>query len=90
MSELTIEANICEINNGPYYPVKLHTVPRVGELINFFSFKDQADNYPPSKHYEVVQVIYKISDESDKVPGSKGGPQSISVLVKQTTNKYFR
>lgn len=49
MSNLPIEANICEID-GAYYPVRLHAIPRVGELIDLFSFIEQAAQEPPVKY----------------------------------------
>jgi hypothetical protein len=88
MAELPIEANICEID-GAYYPVRLHSVPRVGELIDLFSFIDQADNRPPLKHYEVVQVVHKIYDVTEKIPQSKGGQHFVSVFVKPSGSKFF-
>lgn len=89
MEQLPIDANICEIDNGAYYPVKLHTVPRVGELINLFSFLDQSDGSAPVKRYEVVQVVHKLHDVSDKVPKSESGHQFASVYVKPSNSEYF-
>jgi hypothetical protein len=88
MSRPTIEANICEID-GAYYQVKLHAIPRVGELIKLFSFVDQADKRPPTKHYEVVQVVHEIHDVSEKVPLSKDGRHFVSVFVKPASSKFF-
>lgn len=89
MSELPIEANICETDNGAYYPVKLHAIPRVGELIDLFSLIDQAASHPPAKHYEVVQVVHKMCDVSDKVPSSKDGHHFVRVFVKPSQSKFF-
>jgi hypothetical protein len=88
MNKLSIEANICEIE-GPYYQVRLHSVPRVGELIDLFSFLDQSTNDPPVKHYEVVQVVHKIYDVSEKIPHSKDGQHFVSVFVKPSDSKFF-
>lgn len=90
MNELPIEARIYETTDGTYYPVKLQTVPRVGELIDFFSYLDQANNCPPTKHYEVVQVLHEIHDVSDEIPQSKNGHQFITVFVKPSHNQYFK
>jgi hypothetical protein len=90
MSELPIEANICEIN-GPYYPVRLYAVPRVGELIDLFSFIDQADKHPqPRKFYQVVQVVHEVRDVSEKIPQSKGGCHFVTVFVKLSRSKFFK
>lgn len=88
MSNPTIEANICEIG-GAYYQVKLYAVPRVGELIDLFSFLDQATKHPPMKHYEVVQVVHEIHDVSEKIPQSKDGRHFVSVFVKPSNSKFF-
>jgi hypothetical protein len=88
MSELQIEGNICEIG-GAFYPVKLHAVPRIGELIDFFSFIDQANGHPPAKHYEVVQVVHAVRDVSEKISQSKDGCHFVSVFVKPTQSQFF-
>jgi hypothetical protein len=88
MAKLLIEANICEID-GVYYPVKLHSVPRVGELIDLFSFIEQANNRSPMKHYEVVQVVHKIYDVAEKIPQSKDGQHFVTVFVKPSDSKFF-
>jgi len=90
MNDLPIEAHICEINDGPYYPVKLHSVPRVGELIDLWSFLNQTAGHEPAKWYEVVQVVHKIFDVTDKVPRSETGSQFVSLFVKPTASKYFQ
>lgn len=100
MSELPIEANICEIPEkgengqdsgevGAYYQVRLYAVPRVGELIGLFSFLDQASGDLAEKQYEVVQVVHKVHDVSEKVPQSKGGSHFVSVFVKPASSKFF-
>jgi len=89
MSKPTIEANICEFD-GAYYQVRLHAVPRVGELISLFSFADQATKHPPTKHYEVVQVVHEIHDVSAKVPLSEDGHHFVSIFVKPSDSKFFR
>jgi len=81
MSQLQIEANICEVD-GNYFQVRLYNVPRVGELINLFSYVNQANGLPPTKHYEVVQVVHELRDVSDNIPQSKDGRHFISVFVK--------
>mgnify|MGYP000882980320 CR=1 FL=1 len=89
MSNSKINANICEINQGAYYPVKLNAIPNVGDLIDLWSFIDQADNYQPIKHYEVVQVVHKLHDVSDKIPRTQEGHHFVNVFVKPVESKYF-
>jgi len=56
MAKPLIEANIYEIDGGPHYPVRLHAVPHVGELIDLWSFIEQKDNKPPKKRSVTVFV----------------------------------
>jgi len=91
MSKPLLEANICELD-GTYFPVKLHAVPRVGELINLFSFIEQAAGYQPAKYYQVVHVVHKMydaaGDASDK--GHKTGWHFVEVFVKPSRSKFFK
>jgi hypothetical protein len=88
MTQPAIEANICEIN-GAYFLVRLHAIPRVGELIDLYSFIDQSTNHPPVKHYQVVQVVHKMYDVSEKIPQAKNGHHFISVYVKPSNSEFF-
>ena len=88
MADLPINANIAEID-GAYYQVRLEWVPRIGELIDLWSFKDQADNLPPAHRYEVVQVIHKIHDVTDKLPDRQDGAHFVTVLVRPSQSMYF-
>src|SRR5208282_6820504 len=40
MDELLINANIADVDGG-FYPVRMRTVPRVGEVIHLWSHADQ-------------------------------------------------
>lgn len=82
MIEPPIDANLQEINNGPYFPVKLHSVPRAGELIKLYSFLDAASGHDPVKYYQVVQVLHDLHDVSEKIPQAKHGCHAVSVIVK--------
>ncbi len=88
MSKPTIEAHICEIK-GAFYPVKLHAIPKVGDLIDLWSFIDQAAKYPPVKHYEVVRVVHKIHDVSEKIAHTQDGHHFVSVFVKPSDSELF-
>jgi hypothetical protein len=89
MSKPPVEANIIEINDGPYFRAKLHEVPRVGELIVFYSFLDEATGHPPKKHYEVVQVVHLIYEASEKTPSHMRDINSINIYVKPSSGKFF-
>lgn len=83
MSNPTINANICETEGGPYYRVLLHTIPRVGELIDLYSYLDQE-----SKKYEVVRVLHKLHDVTEKFPKSENGCHEVSVYVKHIQSEF--
>ena len=89
MASLPINANICELD-GAYYPVRLEWVPRVGELIDLFSYIEQADGRPSGRHYEVIRVIHKLRDIADKVPASHDGCHFVEVHVKAADPSLFR
>jgi hypothetical protein len=89
MSNRKINANICEINQGAYYPVKLDSIPNVGELIDLWSSIDQADSYPPKKHYQVVQVVHKLQDVSDKHHRTQDGHHFVNIFVKPINSEFF-
>lgn len=90
MAELPINADICEVNKGAFYTVRLDWVPRVGELIDLFSFIDQADGNAPKHYYEVVQVVHKLHDMTEKVPQANKGHHYVSVFVKPATREFPR
>jgi len=80
-------ANISEID-GPYFPVHLQWIPRVGELIDLWSSLDAASGYPPFHWYEVVQVVHKIHDVSNKTGGE--GAHFVTVVVRPSSSHYFQ
>ena len=82
-----IEVNVSEID-GAYFPVRLHAIPRVGDLIDLYSSIDHSTGHPPRKHYEVVQVLHKLHDVTDKVPHATGH-HFLTIVVKPSTSKYF-
>ena len=89
MSELQVEAKICEMQ-GDFYEVKFSAVPRVGELIDLFSVVDQAKKLPPEKYYEVVQVVHNVRDVSEEIPHSINGSHLVTVFVKPSRSKFFK
>lgn len=89
MSKPIIEARICEID-GAYFPVKIHAIPNVGDLIDLWSFIDQAANFSPVKHYEVVSVVHKIHDVSEKIAHTKDGHHFVSVFVKPSDSEFLK
>ncbi len=86
----TIDAHISETNDGPYYPVKLHAIPRVGEFIVLWSFLDQktkADK--PRKNYEVVAVLHKVNDDGETVGDRSTAHHFVTIVVKHSSSNYF-
>lgn len=90
MSNPNIEANIHEIESGIYYRIKLFAIPRVGELIELYSFVEHLDRKPPKKFYEVVQVVHNIHDVSERVSQSLDGAHFVNIFVKSTTSEFFK
>ncbi|HEX9953454.1 MAG TPA: hypothetical protein VGB53_16920 [Rubricoccaceae bacterium] len=90
MNRPYIEANIQETDDGPFYPVRLWAVPRVGELINLHSFLDQNSGHTATHYYEVVKVIHRLHDviEGDQHAGS--GHQSVVLFVRPSTDSIFK
>jgi hypothetical protein len=75
-----IHANIFFQQNKPYYQVKLHAVPRIGEHIELTSLKDIETGHsrgPISS--EVIKVIHKLHDLTDKFPN---GVHEVEIYVK--------
>jgi len=91
MSKPPIEANICE-QGGAFYPVRLHAVPRVGELIDLHSFVDQLEGREHNHYYEVVQVVHKMFDaalnEGDK--GHEKGWHFVEVFVRPSISEFLK
>lgn len=85
-----IEANIVEIDDGPFFPVRLFSIPSVGELIDLWSLIDQKAGHHPRRHYEVVAVVHKLYDiPNDADPGRMGG-HFVTVFAKPSTSPYFK
>lgn len=87
MAELAItaNANVSEVG-GAYYPVRLEWLPRVGELIDLYSFLDTSTGHPPVHRYEVVQVVHHVYDVTDKFPK---GHHVVTVFVKPSQSSVF-
>jgi hypothetical protein len=88
MAELPINANISELG-GALYEVRLQWVPRVGELIDLYSFVDTVAHQPPAHRYEVVQVIHRLHDVTDKTDLGRDGHHFVRILVKRSTSHLF-
>ena len=88
--DLPINANICEVDDGPYYPVRLEWIPRPGDLIDLFSFIEQAARQPPQRHYEVVQVVHTLHDVFEGEERSYGGHHFVSVFVKPAQSGFLK
>jgi hypothetical protein len=84
MAELSVDANIVEIDGGPYYPVRLAGIPRVGELVDLYSFREAPSE--ARRLYEVVQVLHKVYDVTEKEPG---GHHHVTVFVRPSQSAFF-
>lgn len=88
MTQPAIEANISEVE-GAYYPVRLYAIPRVGELIDLYSFIDAKTGHKPRKFYEVVAVLHKMYDVGETVGGRDTAHHFVTVLVKPSHSEYL-
>ena len=79
MSESKVNANISEVE-GPFYPVRLAWVPRVGELIDFYTLVDSVRGL--RVRYEVVQIVHQLHALTDEVSAGSEGHHFVTVLVK--------
>ncbi len=78
MTRPLIDAQIEEIDDGPYYTVRLHAIPRVGETIALKQFTSRGEN---DHSFTVVEVRHMIYDTG----APSGGAHSISVMVAPAT-----
>lgn len=88
MSKPEIEARIQEIENGPYFEVKLHAIPRVGDLINLWSFADQLSGHSPRHSYEVIEISHEIYDVPRDEPRYQDGAHTVIILVRSTLKRH--
>ena len=89
MPRVESNAHIKEEGQGAYYNVRLEFVPREGDLIDLWSYEDQGTGHPPAHRYEVVKIVHKVYDISDKTdPGGKGG-QFVTVIVRDAISPHF-
>ncbi len=72
-------ANISEIDDGPYYRVQLSWIPRVGDHIDLHSLKDASDGHQAAHYYEVTQVVHNLLDVTDAEPN---GSHFVTVHVR--------
>jgi hypothetical protein len=94
MSKAPIEAAIVELDNGPFFEVTLHALPRPGELIHLYSIVDARAHKQTDYFYEVVQVLHKLFDvPRDLRPDSRdalvSGSHSVAIFVRRTTSPLF-
>jgi len=82
MAPASVNANIQEVD-GAYYQVHLSWIPRVGELIDLFSFLDASSGHQAQHSFEVVQVVHKLHDVVEHSPSASSGHHFVTVLVKQ-------
>jgi hypothetical protein len=94
MSKPIINAQIVEINDGPYFNVTLYSVPRIGELIHLYSLVDAAAKRQTDYFYEVVRVLHKLFDVPENLrPDSSdtlvAGSHHVIIVVKRSKSNLF-
>lgn len=80
MEKPMIYANIREGNDGPFYEVRLHFVPRVGETVELTSFANVESGHASEqfKKYTVKAVRHMIYDITEKWPD---GMHEVEIVV---------
>ena len=94
MNKPIIEAQIVEINDGPYFNVTLHALPSPGDLIHLYSLVDEAAKKQTDYSYEVVQILHKVVDVPENlIPDGReamvAGNHNVTVFVKRSTSNFF-
>jgi hypothetical protein len=84
LSDTTVNAKICVIDDSAYYQVRLQWIPRMGEVIDLFSHVDAAFGHPPIHLYKVVQVIHKLHDVAKDSPQAQAAAHFVEIHVKPT------
>lgn len=89
MSEVKFNATIHE-PDGTFYTTQIDFVPRVGEFIDFHSFVDQIENRLAKKYYEVVRIVHKIDEVTDRASVAKGSHfvQIFVETIKRPTEEF--
>jgi hypothetical protein len=77
------------IIGGAGYQANLKWIPRVGDLIDFWSALD-ANNTPSNGQYylEVVQVVHYFHDTTEQFPPTEDS-HNVHIITKRTTSQYF-
>lgn len=94
MAKAPIEAMAVEMDDGPFFEVTFHALPRKGELIHLYSIVDAKAHKQTDYFYEVVHVLHKLFDvPRNLAPESRdamvAGSHSIVVFVSRTTSPLF-
>lgn len=80
MAHPPLHANIIQ-GDGPYYQVKLFTVPRVGERIELTSLANISSGHSDKAilSFEVTKVLHKLQDITEKHPD---GAHEVEIYVR--------
>jgi len=76
----TIQGSLVEEGNGAFYPIRLATVPRVGDLIALTSRIEARDGREPRRDYIVTRITHELTDAPE---GGPVGQHSVSVHVRR-------
>lgn len=74
-----IQANIVEIDDGPYYQVLMITTPHVGEIIELRSRIEETRGEEPYHKYQVLQVVHNVWDLQEELDA---GYHKVNIYVK--------
>ena len=81
-----IAATICH-ENGNCFPVKLHVVPSIGQLISLSSnINSRTGQEPTSFKLEVLQVVHDIQDVDEEASVNLNGSHAVRVYVRDSSD----
>jgi hypothetical protein len=85
MAELRINGSVVDAE-GANYPVRFEWVPRVGDLVDLYSFSETASGHQSTHHFEVAQIVHRVYDVTQADPD---GRHLVTVFVKRSESAYF-
>ena len=85
MAELHITGTVVDAE-GTHDPVRFEWVPRVGELVDLYSFSETESGHHSTHRFEVTQVVHRVYDVTESDPD---GRHLVTVFVKRSDSPYF-
>jgi hypothetical protein len=86
-----LEPTAYERGGGDYFPVWLHWLPSVGDLIELNSRINAAKGPEQHRRHEVVRVVHVLEDvfEDSDLPHERHGSHFVELYVRLSTDELF-